>query len=183
MVVVDLWEPGTTVVRREVLHGRPWLECPVTVVADTGRELAVLLEPGAPFTFHDHPFGAHPWTGRSAWGGTRVLQLYRPSDLYSVWALFDDAGLRTWYINFEAPLVRRVEAFETCDYGLDIVIELGGEWRWEDVDDLDEMRRSGRGTHQEVASVNAEAQKVASELRAGRRWWSGWDDWTPPPRG
>jgi hypothetical protein len=173
------WQPGVTVMRREVLHGRPWLECPVTVVADTGRELAVLLEPGAAFTFYDHPFGPHPWSGRSEWGLTQVLQLYRPHDLYSVWALFSGGRLQYWYVNFEARLVRRGHAFETCDYGLDIVIEPDGRWQWKDVDDLDEMLLSGRVTSQEVAAVRAEAQKVAAELGAGRRWWSRWDGWTP----
>ena len=38
---------GQVVTRREVLHGRPWLESPVTVVADAGDVLAVLLEPGS----------------------------------------------------------------------------------------------------------------------------------------
>jgi hypothetical protein len=167
------------VTRREVLHERPWLECPVTVVADTGEELAVLLEPGAPFTFHDHPFGPHPWNGQSSWGTTQVLQLHRAGDLYAVWAFFVAGRLHYWYVNFEAAIVRQQHGFDTCDYGLDIVIEPNGAWRWKDVDDLDDMRRAGRVTDEEVLAVNTEAQRVAADLDADRRWWRPWDGWHP----
>ena len=81
-------------------------ECPVTVVADDGEVLAVLLEPGAPFTFQEHPFGPHPWRAQAAWGGTTVLQLHREGDAYAVWKFFDEHGFRCWYLNFEAPVVR-----------------------------------------------------------------------------
>jgi hypothetical protein len=63
--------PGRTVLRREVLHGRPWMEHPVTVVHD-GSCLAVLLEPGSRFHCHDHPFGPHPWGRLDAWTGSTV---------------------------------------------------------------------------------------------------------------
>lgn len=47
------WSPGAGIIRRESLQGRPWLEVPVTVVADTGTELAVLLEPGVAWRWKD----------------------------------------------------------------------------------------------------------------------------------
>ena len=72
--------------------GSGWT-CPVRVVADDGEVLAVLLEPGAPFTFHEHPFGPHPWRDHAAWGVTTVLQLHREGDAYSVWKLFDEGGV------------------------------------------------------------------------------------------
>ncbi len=62
------FRPGTEITRREVLHGRLWLDHPVTVVADDGEVLAVLLEPGSRFRFHEHPFGPHPWSAYDAWG-------------------------------------------------------------------------------------------------------------------
>jgi hypothetical protein len=48
---------GATIQRREVLHGRLWMEHPVTVVDDRDDTLAVWLGPGSPFGFQDHPFG------------------------------------------------------------------------------------------------------------------------------
>lgn len=55
------WTPGGVVSRREVMHGELWMDHPVTVVADDGDAFAVHLEPGSPFTFHNHSFGPHPW--------------------------------------------------------------------------------------------------------------------------
>ena len=89
MLVVVADQPsfvaGTHIARREVLHGLSWLEHPVEVVSDDGNVLAVLVVDGAPFTFPDHPFGPHPWSGASAWQGASVLQLHRSGDWYSVW--------------------------------------------------------------------------------------------------
>lgn len=56
-----VFNPGMTIARREVLHGQVWLTSPVTVIADDGIQLAVLLKPGSPFNFPQHPFGPHPW--------------------------------------------------------------------------------------------------------------------------
>ena len=98
------YEPGSVVRRREVLHGKLWMDHPVTVVADDGDLLAVLLEPGSAFTFHSHPFGEHPWAAHAAWSGPVVLQLYRAGDPYSVWRFHEpDGTFRHWYVNFETP--------------------------------------------------------------------------------
>lgn len=52
------FRPGSVITRREVLHDHPWLEHPVTVVADDGTTLAVRLDPGSRFSFFpEHPFG------------------------------------------------------------------------------------------------------------------------------
>ena len=100
------FRPGTEITRREVLHGRLWLDHPVTVVADDGDVLAVLLEPGSRFRFHEHPFGPHPWSAHDAWGETTVLQLHREGDAYGVWKFFEGGVFTRWYVNFEAPVVR-----------------------------------------------------------------------------
>ena len=181
--------PGRVVERREVLLGRPWLSHPVTVVDDRDGVLAVLLEPGSPFTFHDHPLGPHPWRHQSAWAGTTVLQLHRDGDPYSVW-LFSTGGTPThWYVNLEAPLVRRPDgtgggAFETDDHGLDIVVPLDGSpWRWKDVGDPAAMAAAGRLTSAEADRVHADGRAVAALLDAEDRWWAAWDGWRPgrPP--
>ena len=175
--------PGRTVLRREVLHGRPWMEQPVTVVSDEAGCLAVLLEPGSPFRFFDHPFGPHPWRGHRAWTGSSVLQVQRDGEAHAAWRfLGPDAGTPHWYVNFQAPVVRHVRAgaFETADLGIDIVCapdDRSGEWK--DVDDPDRMVASGRITAAERDRIRVEAAVVAGRLDAGERWWAPWDDWTP----
>jgi hypothetical protein len=166
--------------RREVLHGSLWLECPVTVVDDDGDVLAVLLEPGSPFTFHEHPFAPHPWRGQDAWGGTTVLQLHRAGDAYAVWKFFDQQGFRHWYVNFEAPVVRHAECFDTDDHGLDLIVDRDGRRTWKDVDHLSDLVVSGRMTGEEVVGVLHAAAEVSALLDRDERWWARWDDWTPP---
>ena len=174
------YRPGTEIVRREVLHGRLWLECPVTVVDDDAEVLAVLLEPGAPFTFHDHPFGPHPWHRQAAWGETTVLQLHREGDAYGVWKFFDESGFRHWYVNFEAPVVRHADGFDTDDHGLDLIIDPDGRRTWKDVDHLSDLVRSGRMTGDEVVGVLHAAAEVTALLDRDRLWWADWADWSPP---
>jgi len=100
---------------------------PVTVVADDGDVFAVLLEPGSTFTFHEHPFGPHPWQNHTEWGGRHVLQIHRSEDLYSVWKFFEDDQFLYWYVNFESAVVRHEDSFDTNDYGLDL---LAADDRW-----------------------------------------------------
>jgi len=173
--------PGSTILRREVLHGQVWLQSPVTVIADDGDELAVLLEPGSTFTFPEHPFGPHPWRSFDAWSRTQVLQLYRADLLYSVWMFFENGEFQNWYLNFEAALVRHVDAIDTLDYGLDLVLGPNGTRRWKDVEDLASMLRTGRMSTTELVEVLEAAEQVSQSLAGNIRWWSSWDNWRPPP--
>ena len=187
--VPEHFEVGSTVLRREVLHGLPWMEQPVTVVHDDGHCLAVLLEPGSQFTFFEHPFGPHPWNGQSEWTSSSVLQVQRDGDAHSAWKFFDLHGMYThWYVNFQAPLIRRVGpdgggAFETADLGVDIVIPPDLAWQWKDTDHPDAMVAAGRISQAERDDIQREATSVAAQLDAGKRWWSPWDAWRPtePP--
>jgi hypothetical protein len=175
------YRPGTEITRREVLHGRLWMEHPVTVVADDGEVLAVLLEPGSPFRFHEHPFGPHPWAAHHAWGATTVLQLHREGDAYSVWRFFEGGVFRHWYVNFEAPLVRHPDGFDTDDHGLDLVLQPDGRREWKDVEDLSELVTSGRMTGEEVVGVLHAAAGVIGLLDGDEEpWWAIWGSWALP---
>ncbi|MGZ8738699.1 MAG: DUF402 domain-containing protein [Nocardioides sp.] len=174
------YEPGSVVRRRVVLHGRLWLDHPVTVVADDGDLLAVRLEPGSAFTSHSHPFGEHPWAGHDAWSGPVVLQLYRAGDPYSVWRFHEpDGAFRHWYVTFQTPVVRRKGGFDIDDHGLDLVIEPDGTAVWKDVERLHELRQSGQLNGNQLLGVLAAAHEVTELLRTDRRWWSAYDDWSP----
>jgi hypothetical protein len=174
------YEPGATIQRTEVLHGDVWLQHPVTVVSDDGTTLAVRLDPGSAFTFPPHPFGPHPWSAHPAWASTVVLQLHRAGDHYAVWKVFDlTATFLHWYVNFEAPVVRRRDGFETDDHGLDLIVRPDGRREWKDVPDLHHQRVSGRVDDATVGRVLAAAADVTAQLDAGTPWWSRWEGWTP----
>lgn len=182
-VGVTVYERGSMIARREVLHGSVWMQLDVQVVSDDGSVMAVLLRPGAPMAFPVHPFGPHPWSGQPAWAGPTVLQLYRPGDLYSVWMMFREGRHTGSYINFEAALTRRDLAFDTVDFGLDIVIDPSGAWRFKDTGDAAAYVATGRMTSAELAAVRQASRTVAAELDQDRRWWAHWDSWLPAPVG
>lgn len=176
------WAPGQVVRRREVLHGHPWMDHPVTVVADEGEVFAVRLDPGSVFTFHEHPFGPHPWGAHSAWGGRLVLQIHRLGDRYSVWKFFEDGVFLHWYLNFEAPVTRDADGFATNDHGIDLIVHPDGRREWKDVEHLHVQRAQGRIDLETVGLVLEETDRVIDLLDADDRWWSDFDDWEPTAR-
>lgn len=177
---MSAFQAGDVIERREVLHGEVWLTCPVTVVNDDDKVLAVRVDPGAPFKFPKHPFGPHPWEPHPAWEGSIVLQLYRPGDLYSVWKILEtDGTLRHWYVNFEAQVVRGTKHIDTDDYGLDLIIEPDGRLVWKDVTDLHHQQVEGRITADTALRVLAAAAQLEEEIELGHLWWRDWSDWSP----
>ena len=109
-----------------------------------------------------------------------VLQLHRAGDHYAVWKFFDPAGtFLHWYVNFEAPVVRRPDGFETDDHGLDLIVHPDGRREWKDVADLHRQRVTGRIDERTVGLVLAAAADVTDQLDANTHWWSPWDGWTP----
>lgn len=174
------YSPGARLVRREVLHGRVWLENPVTVVSDDGDVLAIRLDPGSAFTFHDHPLGPHPWSAFTQWSGPTVLQLMRTATAYAVWKFYEaDGSFRYWYINFEAPIVRGADGFDTGDHGLDLIVHPDGRRQWKDVEDLHWQRLQGRIDLDTVTHVLSAAAEVTDLLDRDTQWWKPWGAWTP----
>jgi hypothetical protein len=169
---------GSTIQRREVLHGHVWLTGPVTVVADDDV-LAVWLSEGAPLEFPPHPFGPHPWSGQPRWTGTSVLQVHRRDDAYAVWGFYVDGQFSHWYVNFQAPYRRNGNGFDTLDHGLDIVVH-SDRWEWKDRDDVTALVNQGRISTQDADAIWVEAERVATTLDRGERWWlPRWQDWQP----
>ena len=179
-MLADPFRTGEVISRREVLHGSLWLTHPVTVVSDDGDVLATRLDPGSPFTFHEHPFAPHPWRAHEAWGGPIVLHLSRADTSYGVWKYFDpDGTFLRWYVNFEPPLERVPGGYDTGDHGLDLIIHPDGRREWKDVEDLHHDRVSGRMSMEDVGAVLESAAEVVDLLDTDCRWWAAWDDWTP----
>ena len=120
---------GSTIVTREVLHGRTWLELPGTAVADDGTTLATMVTDGAPLTHHpEHP--SAPTRGRATTRGRpTVLSWRRAGDWYAVEMFFDGATFRHWYVNFEQPDERTADGIVLDDLQLDLVVEPDGTRR------------------------------------------------------
>lgn len=180
------WRPGDVIVRREVWRGQPWAGLAMTVVRDEPDVLALYLAEGTGFAFPDGdwPGGGHPWHGRGAWTGHGVLHLQRPGDAYAIFVFWEGLERRFagWYVNFQDPFRRTAIGVDTFDHELDIWIADDGSWRWKDEDLLEQSVETGRFTREQVTAIRAEGQRFASDLDAGRRWWSDeWKSWKPDP--
>ncbi|MFJ8076283.1 DUF402 domain-containing protein [Streptomyces sp. NPDC096176] len=175
---------GQVIVRREVLDGREWLVHPLRVVFDDGCTLAAYLARGTPLTFGlgEFKWGLHPWIEFDhSWQSTGVLQLQRAQDGYAVWARWQGAELKDWYINFQRPMRRTERGFDTLDQELDLVIPADGSgYAWKDVDHFEERVRAGGFEPGEAEAVRASAAEVVDLIERGDCWWEQWHDWQPP---
>ncbi|MCX5387204.1 DUF402 domain-containing protein [Streptomyces sp. NBC_00083] len=176
---------GDVIARREILDGREWMVYPLRVVADDGVLLAAYLATGTPITFGGGTFtwGPHPWVHFDhTWQSDGVLQLQRAGDGYSVWARFRGGDLQDWYVNFQEPLRRTADGFDTLDQELDLVIAAdGSSWTWKDVDHFEERVRAGGFGPGEAEAVRAAAAEVMERIENDGRWWEQWRDWRPAP--
>ncbi|MGH8893677.1 MAG: hypothetical protein ACRDWY_10305 [Actinomycetes bacterium] len=61
--MIDRWTYGRVVLRREFLHGHPWIAFPTYVVSDDPGLLVTYLASGSELAFADWPFDRwqHPW--------------------------------------------------------------------------------------------------------------------------
>jgi hypothetical protein len=181
---VGFFEPGDVVLRREVLHGRPWSVTPTRAVLDGPDLLVVHTPPGTAFGFPPHPL-PHHWRekGRTHWLGTGKLQLHRPGDAYSVDLYWDDDGrFKGWYLNLQDPFRRTALGFDTLDHALDYWVPVGGGWEELDRDEFEEQVALGKYTAGQAEAIRATGEEVAAMLRTGDTWWDpAWAGWRPDP--
>jgi hypothetical protein len=161
-----LFEPGATVVRRDVHAGRVWTAMPQRVVADTGQVLTLAYWPGieslAPTSWISalatgddtvrkqglDDLAAGTWTlGPYRWERTELLSHFLAGEWFSVHC-FQDAATHEplrWYVNCEHPYRRRPGVgIDTLDLCLDLVIAPDlSTHRWKDSDEYAQVRRLG----------------------------------------
>lgn len=177
--------PGDVVLRREVLHGRPWSVIPTRVVADGPELLAVFIVPGTVFGYPDHHYG-HPWLakGNTHWRGHGKLQLHRPGDAYSVELFWkgDDRRFQGWYLNLQDPFRRTPHGFDTLDHALDYWLDADGRWEERDRDEFEEQVAEGKYDAAQADAIRRTGKEIAAMLDAGTTWWDpAWAAWTPDP--
>ncbi|MFJ4097494.1 DUF402 domain-containing protein [Kitasatospora sp. NPDC089913] len=165
MTATDLFQPGTTVVRRDVHAGRTWTAKPQRVVDDTGRALTLAHWPGieslaptswiASLTTGDDTartqgladLAAGTWTlGPHRWQHTELLSHFLAGEWFSVHC-FQGATTKEplhWYVNFEHPHQRNGFGIDTMDLALDLVVtpDLTAH-HWKDQDEYAQLRRLG----------------------------------------
>jgi hypothetical protein len=188
VAVPDLWDtvpeeraepfaPGDQVVLREVLRGKVWTARPVTVLRDAIDAIVVLLRVG---TSYDYPSGVQPsrlaereWVSGEwelttrRWYGHDIVRITAPGQPWDVWwpAPHTKAD---WYVNFQEPLRRTPQGFDTLDHVLDLVVSRDlKECRWKDVEDFQRAQQLGILSADQAASIQREANKLVEQLAAG----------------
>jgi hypothetical protein len=179
---------GDHVVWRIIWYARVWWALPVTVVEDD--EVVILyVAPGTPF--HGNVEGEQPrlppdWMlVERTWSEQPVLQLTRPAERHSVWAVWRGLGeeLAYWYVNLQEPLRRTHLGFDTRDNMLDIIVEPDlSAWRWKDEDHVAAAVQCGVLSAAEADAVRREGERVIKLLEAGTPPFDpGWAAWEPDP--
>jgi Protein of unknown function (DUF402) len=104
------------------------------------------------------------------WSGRHVLHLFRPGRAHSVWWMFrPDFTFDRWYVNLEAPPIRRPGSVDTFDHALDIVVAPDRTWRWKDEDEyVERIGHPAYWTAEQAAAIRAEGERVVADVEAAR---------------
>jgi predicted RNA-binding protein associated with RNAse of E/G family len=168
------WDPGDTVVLREVWQGRLWTARPQTVVEDAEAQQMFCCSPGmrwkAPATQAGEPLRlpTRDWVlADRVWSDYRLLSFAWPGVAHAVLAYWHAAGdeFAGWYINLQTPLTRTPLGFDYFDHALDIVVAPNGSsWRWKDEDELEEAVALGLFSAAEAEGFRAEGERAVRRL-------------------
>ena len=102
------------------------------------------------------------------WEDCDILVLMPPGAAHSVWWWFEQGRFTGWYVNLEAPCVRRADGVDTDDHVLDIVVTPERRWEWKDVGEFD--GRIGEPHYFDDAAaetIRAEGRRVIGLIEAG----------------
>ena len=187
------FEPGETVVLRDVLHGAVWSARPATIVRDDHDAWVLYLPIGnrwfGPSASKEDRLplkvpGAS-WTLRERrWTEVHVLSFAWPDTGYAVLHFWDDGWTpRLWYVNVEAPLRRTELGFDTLDHDLDIEIEPDrSSWRWKDEDVVAEGIRLGVYDERDATAFRRQAELGRSRVMEREPPFDrDWSEWRPDP--
>ncbi|SEM68287.1 DUF402 domain-containing protein [Streptacidiphilus jiangxiensis] len=204
---MERFEPGETVVRRDLFRGRVWSATALRVVEDTDQALVTACRPGAE-AMASRTYVQSRATGDDAdrkqaipdlaagswelapwhWQQTVLLMWKPPAAWYSVNAFFDPGPgheLLRWYVNFERPMVRTAEGFDTFDLLLDLVVAADlSTWEWKDVDEFELGCRLGvvdAEDRRQVEAATTEVLKLIEKRGGPFTPSSGWATWRSDP--
>ncbi len=189
------YQPGETIVLREIWEGRIWTARPMLVVQDTPELLALTIPTGTLWKRYQSPSGNKvtgierkngDWRLTDAlWDGTyEYLRLTIPGENYSVIVFWhrNFNEMRHWYINLEVPLYRTPLGFDYVDQILDVIVRSDLQvWHWEDEDELKEAIELGLVSEEQANALYAKGAEVRDLIISGKSIFNGWEKWRPDP--
>ena len=185
------WQPGDSIVLREIWQGRVWSGRPYTIVEDSPHRLVIYMAAGVRWMRPIHSDGSaihgrelHWMLGESVWP-IEALRIVKPGHHHSVlllWTQGFEEFIR-WYVNLEDPLTRSAIGFDYLDQLLDI--EIAPDllaWKWKDEDELDDAVSSCLITPQKADLIRTEGNRVIEALETRQPPFDEpWDTWRPDP--
>lgn len=182
------FEPGETIVRRDMWFGRAWTVGPARVIEDDGCTLVSVIWPGvdvlAPTTWIAWLQGAaqsvreealprllsRSWQlGRWTWRDNVYLtwrQSERWFDVTSVFRYLDHEFL-CWKVDFGRPYRRVTDGIESRDLFVDLLVQRDGTAEWKDEGEYETARRLGLVSPEEHERI-AEARQQVEDMLANR---------------
>lgn len=164
------FQPGETVVFREVWREAAWGTWAVTVVADGGGRTVLYRPIGAPGMAPVNENGAYrrsehgEWHEPRTWMDRHVLVVHEWGEPFSTWCMWDWRWNHTgWYVNIEEPWRRAPGAIESMDHELDIVVHLDRSWEFKDQELLARWVEGGAHTPEEAATFHATGARIVAE--------------------
>jgi predicted RNA-binding protein associated with RNAse of E/G family len=187
------FQPGENIEIREVLRDKVWTIRPVTVIEDTDENLVSYLAPG---TLIDYPVDVeHGAKCFSMWlSGDWELRkkLFKPPGLlriapqgepFEVFAsVLSEGGISSWYVNFQEPLRRTPQGFDTMDQTIDLVVASDfSSWQRRDEDELELATSMGVYSQADARRLRDNCASVEQSLKVGIVPWNrSWSNWMPP---
>jgi predicted RNA-binding protein associated with RNAse of E/G family len=186
------FQPGQTIVLREILQKRVRSAQPQIVVQDETDLLVLYIPVGTrwklPFALNGGRAGPSSrlkaeWILKDVeWHGLNRLMMTIPGADYSVEIFRNaaDGSLRGWYINLEDPLRRSTLGFDWLDQMLDIIVSPDlSTWYWKDEDEFEEAIRLGVLSPARASTLRNEGEKAVAWLQSGKSPFNGWEKWCP----
>jgi hypothetical protein len=187
MTQQSFFQPGQSIVLRQLSYSKIWQVRPVIVVRDTPEIRVLFVHPATigkdaaeRVTPAQRIHQSWVFTDRE-WGFGGILRLTIPGAGYSVLLLRNaDGSLFKWYINLEDPMRRTKLGYDYEDNILDIFVEADlSSWSWKDEDELDEVVGLGIFAKEKAAALYEEGERAVAWLRSGKSPFNAWINWKP----
>ncbi|MDD5190194.1 MAG: DUF402 domain-containing protein [Dehalococcoidales bacterium] len=194
-MVIRRYQPGETIVLREMWEGKIWAAYPCRVVQDT-PELLVVYRPvgtvakrhtslsGGEARGHERKTKAWVLKDHTNYHGTFMIKLAIPGETYSIIAFWNNENnvFSHWYINLESRTQRRDHHIDYTDLILDLIIQPNlKDWHWDDEDELKEAVELGIVSPEKAKELYAKGAQVRDLIMTGKSIFNGWEKWRPDP--